>query len=68
MTLTPIFRTTKLQNIIGRLIYEDENHTVVDNLSDCNVGSRKKLNIHDASLDEERLEALYREMNPGDYV
>ena len=42
-----VFRTTTLRNILDRLIYEDEYHTVDDNLTDCNVGSRKKRNIRD---------------------
>ena len=42
-----VFRTTTLRNILDRLIYEDEYYTVDENLSDCNVGSRKKRNIRD---------------------
>ena len=42
-----VFRTTSLKNIMDRLIYNDEYHTVDDNLTDCNVGSRNKRNIRD---------------------
>ena len=42
-----VFRTTTLRNILDRLIYQDEYQTVDDNLSDCNVGSRKHRNIRD---------------------
>jgi exonuclease III len=42
-----IFRTMVLRNILDRLIYNDEYRTVDDNLTDCNVGSRKKRNIRD---------------------
>ena len=42
-----VFRTTSLRNIMDRLIYIDEYGTIDDNLTDCNVGSRKKRNIRD---------------------
>ena len=42
-----VFRTTTLRNILDRLIYNDEYSTVDSNLTDCNVGSRKKRNIRD---------------------
>ena len=42
-----VFRTTTLRNILERLIYNDEYHTVDSGLTDCNVGCRKKRNIHD---------------------
>ena len=40
-----VFRTTVLRNILNRLIYDEEYSTVDSNLTDCNVGSRKKRNI-----------------------
>ena len=42
-----IFRTTSLRNIMDKLIYNDECETVDENLTDCNVGSRKRRNIRD---------------------
>ena len=40
-----VFRTTVLRNILDRLIYNEEYDIVDDNMTDCNVGSRKKRNI-----------------------
>ena len=37
-----VFRTTTLRNILDRLMYNDEYSTIDSNLTDCNVGSRKK--------------------------
>ena len=37
-----VFRTTILRNILDRLMYNDEYSTVDENMTDCNVGSRKK--------------------------
>ena len=42
-----MLRTTVLRNILDRLIYDKEYSTVDSNLTDCNVGSRKKRNIRD---------------------
>jgi hypothetical protein len=42
-----VFRTTGMRNILDRLIYNDEYQTVDHNLTDCNVGSRRKRNIRD---------------------
>ena len=42
-----VFRTTTLHNIMDRLIYNDEYTNIDSNLTDCNVGSRKKRNIRD---------------------
>ena len=42
-----VFRTTVLRNIMDRLIYIDEYQNVDENLTDCNVGCRKKRNIRD---------------------
>ena len=42
-----VFRTTVLRNILDRLIYDEEYETIDMNLTDCNVGSRKKRNIRD---------------------
>ena len=42
-----VFRTTSLRNIMDKLIYNDEYHTVDSNLTDSNVGSRKNRNIRD---------------------
>ena len=42
-----VFRTTVLRNILDRLIYNEEYNTVDSNLTDCNVGSKKKQNIQD---------------------
>ena len=42
-----VFRTTALRNIMDRLLYIDEYGTIDQNLTDCNVGCRKKLNIGD---------------------
>ena len=42
-----VFRTTTLRNIMDRLIYNDEYTNIDSNLTDCNVGSRKKRTIRD---------------------
>ena len=42
-----VFRTTVLRNVLDRLIYNDAYETVDNNLTDCNVGSRKQRNIRD---------------------
>ena len=42
-----IFRVTILRCILDRLIYNDLYHIIEENLTDCNVGSRKKRNIRD---------------------
>ena len=42
-----VFRTTTLRNILDRLMYNDEYSTVDKNLTDCNVGARKKRNMRD---------------------
>ena len=42
-----IFRTPVLRNILDKLIYNDEYETVDQNLTNCNVGSRKRRNIRD---------------------
>ena len=42
-----IFRVTVLRNILDRLIYNDTYQTIEDNLTDCNVGSRKGRNVRD---------------------
>ena len=36
-----IFRTPVLRNILDKLIYQDEYETIDQNLTNCNVGSRK---------------------------
>jgi hypothetical protein len=36
-----------LRNILERLIYNDEYATIDANLTDCNVGARKKQNVRD---------------------
>ena len=42
-----IFRTPVLRNVLDKLIYEDEYETIDNNLTNCNVGSRKRRNIRD---------------------
>ena len=42
-----IFRTPVLRNIMDKLIYIDEYENIDDNLTNCNVGSRKRRNIQD---------------------
>ena len=42
-----IFRTTVLRNILEKLLYKDEYNEIDQNLTDCNVGSRKGRNVRD---------------------
>ena len=42
-----VFRVTVLRSILDRLIYNDNYHTVDENLTDGNVGARKQRNIRD---------------------
>ena len=42
-----VFRTTILRNILDQLMYTDKYSTVDENMTDCNVGSRKKRIIRD---------------------
>ena len=42
-----VFRTTFLRNLLDRLIYNDKYKNVDENLTDCNVGSRRRRNIRD---------------------
>jgi hypothetical protein len=42
-----IFSLVTIRSIIDKLIYIDEYETVDGNLTDCNVGARKKRNIRD---------------------
>ena len=42
-----IFRTPVLRNILDKLIYIDEYQNINQNLTNCNVGSRKGRNIRD---------------------
>ena len=42
-----VFRVTVLRSILDRLIYNDMYDTIESNLSDSNVGSRKKRNVRD---------------------
>ena len=42
-----IFRTPVLRNILDKLMYDDEYENIDDNLTNCNVGSRKRRNIRD---------------------
>ena len=42
-----IFRVTIFRSILDRLIYNDEYHNIDSNLTDSNVGARKKRNIRD---------------------
>ena len=42
-----VFRIVILRYILDKLIYNDEYENVDNNLTDCNVGSRKNRNIRD---------------------
>ena len=42
-----VFRLTVFRSILDRLIYNDEYEKIDGNLSDCNVGARKRRNIRD---------------------
>ena len=42
-----VFRIVILRYILDKLIYNDEYKTIDNNLTDCNVGSRKRRNIRD---------------------
>ena len=42
-----IFRTTVIRNILDMLMYTDEYEQIDTNLTNCNVGSRKRRNIRD---------------------
>ena len=42
-----IFRVQALRNILERLLYNDEYEQIDSNLTDCNVGARKRKNIQD---------------------
>ena len=42
-----VFRVTTFRSILDRLIYNDNYHTIDDNLTDGNVGARKQRNIRD---------------------
>ena len=42
-----VFRVTIFRSILDKLIYNDEYDKIDENLSDCNVGARKKRNIRD---------------------
>ena len=42
-----LFNLVTIRSIIDKLIYMDEYETVDGNLTDCNVGARKKRNIRD---------------------
>ena len=42
-----IFRVTVFRNILDRLIYNDEYPNIDENMTDSNVGARKKRNIRD---------------------
>ena len=42
-----VFRVVIFRSILEKLIYNDEYKTIDDNLTDCNVGARKKRNIRD---------------------
>ena len=42
-----IFRTTVLRNILEKLLHNDEYKGIDNNLTDCNVGSRKGRNVRD---------------------
>ena len=45
-----VFRVTIYRSILDKLIYNDEYDKIDENLSDCNVGARKKRNIRDKYL------------------
>ena len=42
-----LFNLVTIRTIVDKLIYLDEYKTIDDNLTDCNVGARKKRNIRD---------------------
>ena len=42
-----VFQTIILRNILDRIMYNDEYSTADENMTDCNVGLRKKRNIRD---------------------
>ena len=42
-----IFNVSKIRGILDRLIYEQNYDTIDDNLSDANVGGRRKRSIRD---------------------
>ena len=42
-----LFRTPVIRNILDKLLYVDLYETIDKNLTDCNVGSRKRQNIRD---------------------
>ena len=42
-----IFRTTVMRNILEKLLYNDEYEGIDNNLTDCNVGSRRGRNVRD---------------------
>ena len=42
-----IFRTPVLRNILDKLMYTDEYETIDNNLTNCNVGSRRMRNVRD---------------------
>ena len=42
-----IFRTPVLRNILDKLMYEDEYEDIDEQLTDCNVGSRRRRNVRD---------------------
>jgi hypothetical protein len=42
-----IFRTPVLRNIFDKLLYEDEYEYIDEQLTDCNVGSRRRRNVRD---------------------
>ena len=42
-----LFRTPVFRNILDKLLYFDMYNVIDDNLTDCNVGSRKRRNIRD---------------------
>ena len=42
-----IFGVSKIRSIIEKLIYEEDYETIDDNMSDSNVGGRRKRNIRD---------------------
>ena len=42
-----IFCSSVLRNILDKLVYNDEYEDIDDNLTNCNVGSRKRRNVRD---------------------
>ena len=42
-----IFRTPVLRNILDKLIYDQEYQNIDNNLTNCNVGSRRGRNVRD---------------------